>query len=73
MAGLYTASNGAVFTITDGTTAGNERVEQVYIDGSNRITIMATEFTDTAVTTTSVTTATYGDVSEYAVTNVILS
>ena len=73
MAALYTAGDISVFTITDGATAGDERVEQVYLDGSNRITIMATEFTDSAVTTTSVTTATYNDVSHYAVTNVILS
>jgi len=73
MAALYTGSNTAVFTITDGTTAGDERIEQVYVDGSNRLTIMATEFTDPSVTTTSVTTTTYADVSEYAVTNVILS
>ena len=73
MAALYTTNKTAVFTITDGTTAGDERIEQVYLDGSNRLTIMATEFTDPSVTTTSVTTATYSNVSEYAVTNVILS
>ena len=73
MAGLYTASDTSVFTITDGTTAGDERIEHVYVDGSNRLTIMATEFTDPSVTTTSVTTTTYADVSEYAITNVILS
>ena len=73
MAGLYTASNTSVFTITDGTTAGDERVEQVYTDTTKRLTIMATEFTDPAVTTTSVTTAIYNDVSQYAITNVILS
>jgi len=72
MAGLYTQSNTPVFTITDGTTAGDERIEQVYNQIKN-ITIMATEFTDPSVTTTSVTTAAYGEVSEYAVTNVILS
>lgn len=73
MAGLYTLSNTSVFTITDGTTAGDERIEQVYVDGSNRLTIMATEFTDPSVTTTSVTTTNYNDVNRYAVTNVILS
>ena len=73
MAAMYTGSNTSVFEITDGTTAGSERVENVYIDGANRLTIMATDFSDTAVTTTSVTTATYTDIKEYAVTNVILS
>ena len=73
MAALYTGARTSVFTITDGTTAGDERVEQVYINTTKKITIMATEFSDTAVTTTSVTTAAYGDISNYAVTNVILS
>jgi hypothetical protein len=72
MAALYTSADELVFTITDGATAGNERIETVYSDGSNNITLMATEFADPAVTTTSVTTIDYGPVSQYAVTNVIL-
>jgi len=72
MAALFTQSSIYSFTITDGTTAGDERIEQVYTDVKN-ITIMATEFTDPSVTTTSVTTATYTNVADYAVTNVILS
>jgi len=73
MAGLYTSNKITVFTITDGVTAGDERIEQVYTYSGNKLTIMATEFTDPSVTTTSVTTTTYSDVDYHAVTNVILS